>query len=608
MSITVKTDVKVREEDTSNLQDDNMHMMILLNDLQKGISKKRKELQEESTMEIPRALPTPAPGAVTVQTASTSSVDEPKEEEPAEEDAFNEVAYAQAMIAAMSAMGENLSKTIDASSERSLLLKQLADSSIELAQLNLEQNIKDIKEAQKAEKAARKAAKRGSFFSRAIGALSIAAGAFLIATGAGAVAGGMLIATSAAMLAADETGGTEAAIKGIAKGFEDLGMGSTAAAVTASIAFIAGTILVGGGLTAAASKGASAMARGASRASIGFAEAGEAAARASTAASKGVLAGADLVDTAADVAKASREAAAGASKAAQGAVEAADTAKTTAQNALKAVSKASPTQKAALQEVATEAMKNASRAEDAAKTATNAAKAATDAADQLDATAKAFASAAKIDPNKAQRVLVASIDKASSAANRAATSAGGALDAAEAVEKSTTLVKLVMTGDQGAEMAQNAVNANKGIPPKYNTGVSATEMNSALSNSVTRSLFMNLSKVTGPANAAKAIHVIGEVDALTRINQATIVFGAFETGFMTSAAVHMMGAAEARDDAAETQQDKALIMATTDAIETQTARESEFLAMMQKALSDAIGSLKPQLAKQWRPVTNAIQG
>ena len=70
-------------------------------------------------------------GGVVVQSADSSSVEKTEEEQSIhEEEDFNDLAYAQAMIAAMSAIGENLSKTIDAYSQRSVLLKKLADSSI----------------------------------------------------------------------------------------------------------------------------------------------------------------------------------------------------------------------------------------------------------------------------------------------------------------------------------------------------------------------------------------------------------------------------------------------------------------------------------------------
>ena len=139
-----------------------------------------------------------------------------------------------------------------------------------------------------------------------------------------------------------------------------------------------------------------------------------------------------------------------------------------------------------------------------------------------------------------------------------------------------------MASEDGAKIAHNAVNAEKGLPPAHlNTGVDAAAMNTALKNTATRSLFTNMSKVVGNQNAAKIVHVIGDLqaDALTRINQATIVFGVAEAGFMASAALHMMNAANIQDAAAETQEERVLIMATTDAIEKKvrlTAKASSF--------------------------------
>jgi len=603
MSITVKTDVKVRDENTSDLQADAMCTMILLNDIQKNMSDKRRELLEEGIVNLPT---TTVIGGIPVQTMSTSSVDETdeiKEENPLNEEDLKEIAYAEAMIAAMSAIGENLSKTIDMSSERSVLLKKLSDASIEMAQQNLEDAIQDIKDQRKAEKKAKKAERRGSIFSRVVAGLSIAAGAAMCATGVGAVAGGVLIATSVGMLIADETGGTEAAVKGIAKGMVDAGwMNEQDAAIVASVAFAVGVMAAGGGLSKAGSMGANAMAKGAANARLGFEAASEAAGSAASISSKAILTGTDLTDAATDVAALTKEAAKGATKAAEGATEAATTARAAAKNATDAVAKAtSPQHRAILQEVATEATNVAAKADDAAAAAAKAAKTATDAADDANKVVKAFKSGTATRAD-----LVKSMQDSVNAAENAKMAASGALEAAEIAGKVSTIANLATVSETAAETAHNAMSISKGVPKKYPSGFEDA-LQVALKGPEARAAFSCSSKVVGPQNAAKLMKALDEINGLQWIYRMTFVATLGEAGFMAASGVYRVKTAEAYEQSAVTQKEKTYIMASSEAIDDQSARESEFLAMMQDALSKAIGSLKPQLAKQWRPVTNAIQ-
>lgn len=601
MSITVKTDVKVREDNTSDSQADAMCTMILLNDMRRNMAEKREQMLEEGIVQLP--VLTPTEGGVSVQTTSTNSVEETDEKEPLDEEELNDIAYAEAMIAAMSAMGKNLSETIDMSSERSVLLKKLSDASVELAQKNLENSIKEIKDMERAERKAKRAERRGMFISRVTNGFMMLGGAIMIGTGLGAGVGAAMIITSAAMLAMDETGTTEDAIAGISKGLEMAGMSEGDAAILASVGYAGATMLVGGGVTAMASKAASFAARGASRAAIGLAKAADAAGEAGAIGSKAIMTGTDLATATRQVANLTVEAAEGATKAAQGARQAAGTARTAADAAIDAASKAtSPAQKATLLKVADEATLAANKASGAADVAENVAKTTTQVAKDAIKTAAAYT---KGTVSKAD--MIKCMQGAVKAADDAVVCASGAAKAAEGAEKVSTIAGLAMMSEKGAEAAESLMKTEKGLSPA--TALDSA-LQSALSSPVSRGCFTRLSKVAGFENAAKIVQGINSClkDALYCVTTLTILLTFVEAGFAISAGLHKLEGANIKKESAQTQEDKALIMASSDAIDDQTARESEFLAQMQKAISDAIASLKPQLAKQWRPVTNAIQG
>jgi len=79
-------------------------------------------------------------------------------------------------------------------------------------------------------------------------------------------------------------------------------------------------------------------------------------------------------------------------------------------------------------------------------------------------------------------------------------------------------------------------------------------------------------------------------------------------GIDTATGVIYVNMAHEQDKMGEIQEEKSVIVATTDAIESQRSHEDAFFGMIHKTISDIINNMKTLLVREWRTVTNAIQG
>lgn len=619
--MTVITDVK-RSDTITSVEDGNdlIANALLFQILNDGLKKQREQFIENGQEESQEGLKSSSASSTAVSSTSSEEVSAPAapQETVSEEESVDAVYYMNALIGAMSAISKNLSTTIDASSERSILLKNLADAAIEQAKVNLKKTMDKINDQIEAQEKAEKIGFWCKVVNYVLFAVTmIIAVALLLTpepTGATKAAAIAMIAVSVSLLTMDLTGTTDDCIDGLTnmvlwidrKTFNQLDEEAALWIAMAIYVFLLILVSVFSPM---------AIAYGMSKTGFAVAATATATVAAASAAKTGLstanyVAVATATEQAARALKASAEAAkATLTEATTAALQAATKAADAAADAASLSARGLNQQAQAMLKTAETLQRAADGAQDAADAVRMAYRTAVRAADQtMDA-----ANALKNAIGKADVMSYA--QQAVKASERAVAAAQSLEKAVEAAQKAIMVTQLASMGGKCGESATKMLRTAEEIKLDdiANAGAKTADdltdtLTSIMNNPGARQVFMKLSKVMPPEHAAKIVHFFSKTAMLEHFVRLELALNLTMAGLQAALGKIYLDISELKEEMGELYKEKSYIDTTSSAINAQQEMEDAHLARQHGAISKIIDDMAKMSGREWMAVTRAIQG
>jgi len=619
--MTVITDVK-RSDTITSVEDGNdlIANALLFQILNDGLKKQKEQFIENGQEESQGDIKSSSASSATV--SSTSPEDVSATTAPQESDSEGEnvdaVYYMQALIGAMSAISKNLSTTIDSSSERSVLLKDLANAAIDQAKANLRKVMDKINDQIEAQEKAKTIGFWCKVVNYVLFAVTMIIAIALLCvpdpTGLTKAAAIAMMAVSVALLTMDLTGTTDDCIKGLTemvlyiddKTFDQ--MNEEEAMWVAMAIYMVLLIVLSVGSPMAVQ--------------YGMTKAGFAAATTATATVAAAGAAKTGLSTSNYIAVATAT-----EQTAKALKTSAEAAKATLTEATKAALQATTRAADAFAEAASLSARGLNQqAQVMAKTAETLQRAA-DAADQAADTARmAYRTAVRtvdqtMDAANALKNAIGRADvrtvalQAVKSTERAVAAAGSLEKAVESAQQAIMMTKLAGMGGKCGESATKMLRTAEEIKLDdiANAGVKTTDdftntLTSIMENPGARSVFMKLSKVMPPEHAAKIVHFFSKTAMLEHFVRLELALNLTSAGLQAALGKIYMDISELKEEMGELYKDKSYIDTTTGAISAQQEMEDAHLARQHSAISKIIDDMAKMSGREWIAVTRAIQG